>query len=186
MSYKIDNRGSKDQKILYDFLTELYPTYNIIYEFPLYDLNQRIDIYIPNLALAIEYDGRQHVDFIEHFHKDIETFKLHQKMDIQKNEYLLLHGIKLIRILYNEMVKDKDELLKIITDTPYPDFPFIPLPEKSNNEISFKRKEKEKRQEAYKNTKVFYTEDKDKKKERLEKERQFRKERYENYKKKRE
>lgn len=56
MSYKVDQRGSKDQRILYDYLSELYPSLQIVYEYPLHELGQRIDIYIPNLALAIEYN----------------------------------------------------------------------------------------------------------------------------------
>lgn len=178
MSYKIDNRGSKDQKILYQFLSELYPSFDIIYEYPLYELNQRIDIYIPNLALALEYNGRQHYDFIEHFHKNIEGFKDAQKMDQRKREYLLLHGIKLIEIPYNQMVSDKEELVKLINDQPYPDFPYKPLPEYSEKQLSFKENMKEHRKEIYKKSKSFYAEDPEVKKERLEKERQFRKERY--------
>lgn len=54
MSYRIDDRGSKDQRILYDFLYELYPGQDVIYEYMLYELNQRIDLYIPHLAIAIE------------------------------------------------------------------------------------------------------------------------------------
>ena len=37
-------------------LHELYSQYEIIYEFPLYELGQRIDIYIPNLGIAIEFN----------------------------------------------------------------------------------------------------------------------------------
>lgn len=58
MSYKVDGRGSKDQKIIYQYLHDLYKEHNIIYEYPLYELNQRIDIYIPNLALAVEYSRK--------------------------------------------------------------------------------------------------------------------------------
>lgn len=54
MSYKVDQRGSKNQRILYDWLIELYPSLEIIYEQPLYDLGQRIDLYIPSLGIAIE------------------------------------------------------------------------------------------------------------------------------------
>lgn len=178
MGYKTDLRGSKDQKLIYQFLSELYPNYEVIYEFPLYDIGQRLDIYIPNLALAVEYDGRQHVDFIEHFHKNLEGFKDAQKMDQQKNEYLLLNGIKLVRILYNEMVANKEELLERINSIPYPDFPYNPLPEESEKQISFKENMREQRKDFYKKNKNLFKEDPEIKKERLEKERQFRKERY--------
>lgn len=178
MSYKVDNRGSKDQRIIYDYLNDLYPSHKIIYEQPLYDLGQRIDIYIPSLALAFEYNGRQHYDFIEHFHKSIEGFKDALKMDQQKREYLILNGIKLIEIPYNKMVQSKEELLKLIHETDYPSFAFKPLPEESESQIDFKAKQKEIRKGKYQQSKSFYKEDADKKKQRLEKERQARKERY--------
>lgn len=179
MVYKVDERGSKDQRILYQYFHDLYPSREIIYEYPLYELNQRIDIYIPSLALALEYNGRQHYDFIEHFHKDFETFKYHMELDRKKREYLLLHGIKLIEIPYNAMVKDKEELLEIITNTPYPDFPYDPLPEESASQKSFKENQREQRKSEYRAKKEKYVEDPAAKKARLEKERQFRKERYE-------
>jgi len=50
----MDERGSKDQKIIYQYLKELYPTYEIIYEFQLYEIKQRIDIFIPYLGIAVE------------------------------------------------------------------------------------------------------------------------------------
>lgn len=99
-------------------------------------------------------------------------------MDQRKREYLLLHGVKLVEIPYNKMVADKEELEKIINDQPYPDFPYKPLPEDSEKQVSFKESMKEQRQEDYKKNKSFYVEDPQVKKERLEKERQFRKERY--------
>ena len=184
MSYKIDQRGSKDQQTIYNYLSEIYPSFDIIYEYALYEVNQRIDIYIPNLALAIEYHGRQHYDFIEHFHKTIEGFKEAQKMDQKKREYLLLHGVKLVEIPYNKMVANKEELEKIINEQPYPDFPYNPLPETSEKQVSFKESMREQRKEEYNKTKSFYQEDPEVKKARLEKERQFRKERYKKMKEK--
>ena len=74
MSYKVDQRGSKNQRILYDWLIELYPSLEIIYEQPLYDLGQRIDLYIPSLGIAVEYQGEQHHKLVSHFHKSIEDF----------------------------------------------------------------------------------------------------------------
>ena len=178
MGYKVDNRGSKDQRLLYDMLQELYPSLQIIYEYPLYELGQRIDIYIPSLALAFEYMGIQHTQFVPFFHKTLEDYYDQQELDRKKREYLLLRGIKQIDIQYNSMVKNKEELLNIINETPYPDFEFKPLPEQSDSQLSFKNKEKEKRKNDYQKRKSLYQEDSLVRKERLEKERQFRKERY--------
>ena len=78
----------------------------------------------------------------------------------------------------NKMVQSKEELLKLIHETDYPSFEFKPLPEESESQIDFKAKQKEIRKGKYQQSKSFYKEDADKKKQRLEKERQARKERY--------
>ena len=54
MSDTIDGRGSKDQVILFEYLKELYPTQKVYYEFLIYELNIRLDVYIPYLGLAFE------------------------------------------------------------------------------------------------------------------------------------
>ena len=92
--------------------------------------------------------------------------------------YNRMAGKLYISILYNNMVQNKEELLEVINSIPYPDFPFKPLPENSESQIDFKAKQKEIRKGKYQQSKSFYKEDADKKKQRLEKERQARKERY--------
>lgn len=77
------------------------------------------------------------------------------------------------------MVTSKEDLLKRIQDTEYPEFPFTPLPEESEKQESFKESLKQKRKESYQNKKGNFKEDPIKRKERLKKEKQFRKERYE-------
>ena len=120
MAYSVDGRGSKDQKILYDMLVSLYPRYEVVYEFPLYEINQRLDLFIPALGICVEFDGRQHIEFVEHFHKDAAGWKKSYLADEKKNKYLEDKGVKLIRIPYNYAFTTKEELLKIINDTEYP------------------------------------------------------------------
>lgn len=50
----VDGRGSIPQRMLYSLLKEIYPNYQIVYEYPIGDLEQRIDIFIPDLGIAIE------------------------------------------------------------------------------------------------------------------------------------
>ena len=88
MSTHIDGRGSGPQKLLFSFLKELYPTQKIHYEFYIEELNQRIDLYLPYLGLAIEYDGRQHSEYIPYFHKDYSDFNLGKLLDKKKNNFL--------------------------------------------------------------------------------------------------
>lgn len=178
MSYKVDGRGSKPQRLLYDWLHELYPAVRIIYEQPLYQLGQRIDIYIPNLGIAIEYNGEAHYNFISHFHKSIEDFEYGLKLDKQKREYLYCYGIKCVDIPFDKMPKTKEEFKEIIDSTPYPeDIEFKPLPENEKAE-EFKAKVKESTKKNF----VKREEDPQDRKERLKKEKEMRKEKYLKYK----
>lgn len=179
MVYKVDERGSINQRILYDFLHEIYPTSEIIYEYPLYELNQRIDIYIPNLGIAVEYNGEAHYHFIPHFHKTIEDFKYGLELDRRKREYLYLHGVKVVDIKYNEMLKTSEDLRLLISSIDYPkDVSFIPLPNTSQSSLDFMNIQKERRKQDYLVKKELYKEDDFEKNQRLEKQKQFRKDLY--------
>lgn len=179
MSYNVDERGSKDQRILYEYLSELYPNFDIIYEFPIHDLGQRIDIFVPNLGIAIEYHGRQHFEFIPHFHKNLEDFKRAIKLDQIKNEYLYTHGIKLIEIPYNDMVESKEALKALIDSADYPpNVEYIPLSTVSEKRKDFLDSQREQRRDLYKQMKSAYKEDPEKRTERLKKEKQQRQEKY--------
>ncbi len=59
------------------------------------------DFYLPELNIAIEYDGIQHFKEVEFFGGK-EAFLKCKQNDIIKNEYCLSNNIKLIRINYNE------------------------------------------------------------------------------------
>lgn len=116
-----DNRGSVHQKRIYELLLDIYPQYNIVYEQEIKEIGLRFDIFIPELGIAIEYDGQQHFKYIEHFHSDINGYILANKNDKIKNAFCDENAIKLIRLSGNWLDKDKEELLHIIKETPYPE-----------------------------------------------------------------
>ncbi len=64
-----------------------------------------LDFFIPQTKLCIEVNGRQHFEFIPHFHKNIFGFKMHEKRDREKKLWLDLNGISLIEFNYNEDVE---------------------------------------------------------------------------------
>ena len=66
------------------------------------------DIYIENLNLCIEYDGRQHFESIEHW-GGIKSLQKTKENDKIKNKYCKKRGINLIRIKYNE------DIIKVLT-----------------------------------------------------------------------
>jgi len=64
------------------------------------------DFYLPKYNVCIEYDGEQHFIIKEHF-GGLERLVAYQKLDKIKNEYCKNNNIRLIRIRYDENIKDK-------------------------------------------------------------------------------
>jgi len=153
MSDTIDGRGSEDQKILFEYLKQIYPNQKIYYEFLIHDLNIRLDLYLPYLGLAIEYDGRQHTEFVAHFHKDLLGFEVSKFQDKKKNSYLTDKGIKLLRINYNNMVKNCDELIERINSLPDLGIDYEILEELNVNKKNKLKKQSEQRKDYYKKLK---------------------------------
>lgn len=83
----------KTQKQIYNILKELFPNYIIYYNFRRFDwLKTRgsgklqIDIYIPHLKLAIEYQGEQHYHAVDVFggEKEFKKIKFRDKLKKQR------------------------------------------------------------------------------------------------------
>lgn len=55
------------------------------------------------LYCLIDFDGRQHFEFVKYFHKNICNFNKAKEWDRRKNSYCLIHNIPLIRIPYWEL-----------------------------------------------------------------------------------
>jgi len=64
------------------------------------------DFYLPKLNTCIEYDGIQHFEPIDYFGGD-DGLKNTKLRDNIKNDYCKNNVIKLIRIKYNDKIKDK-------------------------------------------------------------------------------
>ena len=112
MALVSDKRGSNDQRTLFNWTRELYPSSKVHYEYALPD-GSRIDIFIPVFGIAIEYDGKQHYKYVEHFHKDISGYIEGIKKDAGKDTWCEEHGIKVIRIRADDMLSSKEELEQI-------------------------------------------------------------------------
>ena len=59
-----------------------------------------LDIYVPELKLAVEVDGENHSKYLAWFHKTHENFEKQQKSDILKTALCKKNGVKLIRVPY--------------------------------------------------------------------------------------
>lgn len=64
--------------------------------------NLELDCFNEELKLAVEFNGRQHYEFVPHFHKNIETFHNQKYRDELKRIYCRDNGIYLIEIPYTE------------------------------------------------------------------------------------
>ncbi len=151
--YNVDERGSHDQRTLYDMLHQIYPGQQIIYEYPLAEVNQRVDIMLPGLGLAIEYSGRQHSEYVQHFHHDFEGYLKGRQQDQKKIEYLELKGIKLVIIKHNKMVKTAEELKELIDSVPYPTVEYSPIVVEDDKRSQRLQREREYRQNLYRKIK---------------------------------
>lgn len=62
--------------------------------------NLELDCYNADLRLALEYDGRQHSEYVPHFHKNKQAFRDQVTRDLMKDSMCRKLGITLIRVPY--------------------------------------------------------------------------------------
>lgn len=95
---------SKGERRIQSFLHQKEIKYFSEYKFPdckdIYPLP--FDFYLPDLNVAIEFDGKQHTTKIEIFGGQ-EALDITRKHDEMKNEYCKNNGIRLIRISYKDI-----------------------------------------------------------------------------------
>lgn len=61
-----------------------------------------LDAYFPGHRLAFEYDGRQHREYMPHFHRSVQQFERTQARDRAKEHLCAQHGITLVRFTDEE------------------------------------------------------------------------------------
>jgi len=99
-----------------DLLREVFPFAKIIPEHYVKYKGQKlfVDYYVPSYLIAIEVHGRQHDEFVEHFHKDDRGWRAHRRRDRYKEEWASLNGITYIVIRENDAPNTKEEMLALI------------------------------------------------------------------------
>jgi hypothetical protein len=80
--------------------------------------NQRLflDIFVPQLALVIEVHGRQHDNFVEHFHGSIENFRSSRRRDSLKEEWAAESGYTWVVLREHQLPITSEQLLEIIDE----------------------------------------------------------------------
>lgn len=92
---------SKGHAALLDLFQELLPNYSIVTE---HNLGNRLflDVYCPGLNIGAEFHGRQHFEYVPHFHSSRADFLHGQKKDQDKINKCAELGIGLVVFCYNE------------------------------------------------------------------------------------
>ena len=104
---------SKLADYTYSFLRGVFPHNIITKEYYVNYNNTRLffDFYIKDLGLLLEIQGRQHDEFVKHFHIDREGFLSSKKRDNLKKEYVEQQDFVLIEIR-NEKELEKDKFME--------------------------------------------------------------------------
>jgi len=102
--------------LIYALLKKLFPHNVILKEYYVNYKSSRLffDFYLKDLDVLFECQGRQHEQFVQHFHQDRDGFLELKKRDNLKIEYAEINKIPFISIYYNEKTSRSILLKKII------------------------------------------------------------------------
>jgi len=104
---------SKQADAIYDLLIQTFPHLTISKEYYVRYKGQQLffDFFIKNYNILIEVQGRQHSEYVSHFHGDKKGFVESRKRDNMKLAYCEDNNFSLVIINYNELIENKDQLL---------------------------------------------------------------------------
>jgi len=100
---------SKIAEDTYDLLNKMFPACTILKEVYVKYKYTRLffDYYIRELGVYVEVQGRQHVEFVKHFHGDKQTFVGQKRRDNMKLQYIQENSkLCLVRLYYNEKITE--------------------------------------------------------------------------------
>lgn len=99
-------------------LRDAFPQMRIVTEYSVLYNKQRlfVDIWVPQLFLAIEVHGRQHDEYVRHFHNDAAGFAASKKRDALKEEWAKTEGVTYVVLRENQLPVTKETLLEIISN----------------------------------------------------------------------
>ena len=103
-----------NETLLFNYIKMLFPNHVVEREAsPAWIGKQRLDVYIPALGLAVEYQGKQHYEAIRHFGGD-EGLTRAQERDKLKAKLCKQNNVDLVYFTYTENLTEKlvDKRLK--------------------------------------------------------------------------
>jgi hypothetical protein len=88
----------------------------ILEEFGIPDSRLSLDFFLPHNDIAFEFQGIQHVEFSQHFHRDKEGFRKQKERDASKRRWCELNDIRLVEVFevvtaekLQEMIRESDD-----------------------------------------------------------------------------
>jgi hypothetical protein len=98
---------SKYHLMAHDLIKTIYPLYTVYEETKLPGCKTALylDLFVPNVQLAIEIQGESHFKFIPHFHTNIIGYAQAIARDREKREWCEINEISLIELPYNESIE---------------------------------------------------------------------------------
>jgi hypothetical protein len=101
-----------NESLLYNLIQNAFPNYEVITQYsPDWLGRQRIDIFIKELNLAIEYNGKQHYEPVTYFGGK-EGFLKTVERDKMKKKKCKRNGCQLIEVKYDEDLQETVEIIK--------------------------------------------------------------------------
>ena len=98
VGYPLVGEGWVSETLLYNFIKEKYPGIEVIqHGQPSFLENQHYDIWIPELKIAVEYQGEQHERPVEYFGGEA-AFADQQERDKRKRKLSVENGVTLFAV----------------------------------------------------------------------------------------
>lgn len=108
-----------NESLLFNFIKDAFPKYKVVTQYsPDWLGRQRIDIFIKELNVAIEYNGKQHYEPVTYFGGKEGYLKTVERDKIKKQK-CRRNGCELIEIKYDEDLIKSVELIKTRYDNGY-------------------------------------------------------------------
>jgi very-short-patch-repair endonuclease len=107
---------SKQANDIYTMLVDLFPHGTILKEHYVKYAGQQLffDFFLKDYNILVEVQGRQHTEYVNHFHGDKEGFLESKKRDNLKKAYCEDQNLSLVLINYDEVIDTPDKMLEKI------------------------------------------------------------------------
>jgi len=107
---------SKQSNDIYDLLVKTFPYSIVKKEYYIKYKGQKLffDFYVKDFNLLFEVQGRQHSEYVSHFHGNRQGFLETKRRDNLKIQYCQENDLDLITINYDEEIITSDELIEKI------------------------------------------------------------------------